>query len=353
MARRLRVTLLAACITWGTFLIASDLIGIPSKDASELELSREIPPSTLAEGFKMPELSLETLELSGVKVRRTTEALARGRALVLFFLPPPECLPCLGLLLNIAERVTAHPQVDQVEYAFVTKADTPALRTLIADLRQIFSGAPPEGFRFWLDPELKLARLFRVYRVPTIFLLHEGRPIRRLDWPWASDIDRALQELDEQLQALLQGSLAEPSPLLAKVNSPAPPFVARTVEGDEITLETITKPAILGFLSFEDCLSPKMIAGLTEASLTMGIAVYVIALDDPRVVQAAVETQGVAFPVILDPDLDIAQAFGVPGLPTTVLLDQEGVVRWVQVGYREDFTKVLQIVLQPLRRSWN
>ncbi len=68
MARRLRVTLLAACITWGAFLIASDLVGIPSKDASELELSREIPPSTLAEGFKMPELSLETLPGSSASI---------------------------------------------------------------------------------------------------------------------------------------------------------------------------------------------------------------------------------------------------------------------------------------------
>jgi len=350
MARPLRVTLLAACITWGTLLIIPDLIGISSKDASELELSREVPPSTLAEGFKVPDLTLETLELSGVKVRRTTEALARGRTLVLFFLPPPECPPCLALFLHIAERVTARPRVDRVEYAFVTKADTPALREFMADVRQIFSEAPPEGFRFWLDPELKLARLFRVYRVPTIFLLQNGRPIRRLDWPWASDPDRALQELDEQLQAFLQGSLAGPPPLLARVDSPAPPFVARTVEGEEITLGTIPKPAILGFLSFEDGLSPKMIADLTETSLTMGVAVYVIALDDPRVVQTAIEAQGVAFPVILDPDLDIAQAFGIPGLPTAVLLDQEGVVRWVQVGYREDLTKVLQIVLPSLNR---
>jgi len=325
MARPLRVTLLAACITWGTLLIIPDLIGISSKDASELELSREVPPSTLAEGFKVPDLTLETLELSGVKVRRTTEALARGRTLVLFFLPPPECPPCLALFLHIAERVTARPRVDRVEYAFVTKADTPALREFMADVRQIFSEAPPEGFRFWLDPELKLARLFRVYRVPTIFLLQNGRPIRRLDWPW-------------------------PPPLLARVDSPAPPFVARTVEGEEITLGTIPKPAILGFLSFEDGLSPKMIADLTETSLTMGVAVYVIALDDPRVVQTAIEAQGVAFPVILDPDLDIAQAFGIPGLPTAVLLDQEGVVRWVQVGYREDLTKVLQIVLPSLNR---
>ena len=54
--------------------------------------------------------------------------------------------------------------------------------------------------------------------------------------------------------------------------------------------------------------------------------------QDAATARAFVEPLGIGYPVLLDPEGAIARAYGVQALPTTWLLDREGVVRGKIVG---------------------
>jgi thiol-disulfide isomerase/thioredoxin len=50
-------------------------------------------------------------------------------------------------------------------------------------------------------------------------------------------------------------------------------------------------------------------------------------------VAAYVRRQGIAHPVMLDPDGSLARRFGVRSFPTTFVVDAKGEIRYVEVGY--------------------
>jgi peroxiredoxin len=52
-------------------------------------------------------------------------------------------------------------------------------------------------------------------------------------------------------------------------------------------------------------------------------------------VRAFVREVGVTFPILLDPEATSARAYRVRGLPTTVIVGVDGVVRHRELGYRD------------------
>ena len=52
-----------------------------------------------------------------------------------------------------------------------------------------------------------------------------------------------------------------------------------------------------------------------------------------REIAAYLEKQGVRFPVLNDTGGQVARAYGVNGFPTSFIVDREGRVRFVEVGY--------------------
>ena len=53
---------------------------------------------------------------------------------------------------------------------------------------------------------------------------------------------------------------------------------------------------------------------------------------------AIMKSKGYGFHVLLDPDAAIGARYGVRGIPTMVVVDKKGVVRWIRVGYSPDDT---------------
>jgi peroxiredoxin len=64
-------------------------------------------------------------------------------------------------------------------------------------------------------------------------------------------------------------------------------------------------------------------------------AVLSIALDDapPEQILNWMEGKGVSYAVVSDPEGHISQLFGVRGVPTSVIVDAAGEIRFVEVGY--------------------
>lgn len=70
-----------------------------------------------------------------------------------------------------------------------------------------------------------------------------------------------------------------------------------------------------------------------------------LAHDNPNVITVAMQSgndialqqymheQGVSFPVINDPDNEISTRWGVQAVPTSFIVDAEGKIRYVEIGY--------------------
>jgi cytochrome c biogenesis protein CcmG, thiol:disulfide interchange protein DsbE len=89
---------------------------------------------------------------------------------------------------------------------------------------------------------------------------------------------------------------------------------------------------------------------LADEYRAAGVEVYAIALDEERsaVEEFLVETP-VRFPVLWDEGRGkLAEGLGVTRLPTTLLLDREGVVRAVHLGFDRAAGEVLEAELRRL-----
>jgi thiol-disulfide isomerase/thioredoxin len=89
---------------------------------------------------------------------------------------------------------------------------------------------------------------------------------------------------------------------------------------------------------------------IAERYADKGVVVLGINQDTPdhrAAVDAFLEDKAITFPQILDPDDAIATRFGVSALPTTVIVDAEGIVQAWTVGYhvRADYTAQIDRVL--------
>ncbi len=63
-----------------------------------------------------------------------------------------------------------------------------------------------------------------------------------------------------------------------------------------------------------------------------GLHILGLSDEEPDLVREYVAAEKLAYPIALDPDDKIRAAYFVPGMPTTVVIDKTGIVRYVSVG---------------------
>ncbi|UZJ43484.1 TlpA family protein disulfide reductase [Marinimicrobium sp. C6131] len=57
--------------------------------------------------------------------------------------------------------------------------------------------------------------------------------------------------------------------------------------------------------------------------------------QNPEAAQKFLDDVGVTFPILYDPDSTASRAYQVSAMPTTVMVDRDGNVRYVNRGYKE------------------
>jgi peroxiredoxin len=66
--------------------------------------------------------------------------------------------------------------------------------------------------------------------------------------------------------------------------------------------------------------------------------------------QAMVSKAGVTFPVLIDEGQQVSELYALEAMPTSVVVDRDGVVRYVHLGYKPgDEAKYLEVVKQLIR----
>lgn len=119
---------------------------------------------------------------------------------------------------------------------------------------------------------------------------------------------------------------------------PAPDFTLKTLEGDALTLSEFRgKPVVINFWAtwcgpcrqefpdFQD-------AATDNADRLVVIGVNNTSTDQKENVGEFITEMGVTFPIVLDETGDVAKTYQIFGLPTTIFIDENGVVLEVFTG---------------------
>jgi cytochrome c biogenesis protein CcmG, thiol:disulfide interchange protein DsbE len=124
-----------------------------------------------------------------------------------------------------------------------------------------------------------------------------------------------------------------PAPALGH---PAPDFTLRTLTGEELTLSAQRgKPVVLNFWA---TWCPPCRAELPELAGVAGrydnqIAVIGVDQAEPAAaVKAFADRLALEYPIPLDAQASVSRMYGVRSLPTTFLIDRQGIIRQIQVG---------------------
>ncbi len=129
------------------------------------------------------------------------------------------------------------------------------------------------------------------------------------------------------------GESGKVSPL---VGSRAPDFTLPTLEGGSIHLEELRgRPVLLNFWASWCGPCRLEMPDIQARAEKWGDQLVVLGVnyDEPRAdAQSFVDEMGVTFPILLDGGKRVSRQYLVQGLPTTVILDADGIVRIRHVG---------------------
>ena len=136
---------------------------------------------------------------------------------------------------------------------------------------------------------------------------------------------------------------------LELIGQSAPDFALAAYAGDNVRLsESLGQPVIIAFwgTSCSPCAAQlQRLDRLFETYRSSGLVVLGVSVDDDmQRADRYAHSHRVHYPVLLDPDKSVSRAYQIDRLPTTVLIDRGGVIRYLHDETRaNDATYVAQI----------
>ncbi len=133
------------------------------------------------------------------------------------------------------------------------------------------------------------------------------------------------------------------------VSGKAPPFEGVTLHGEPFALHSLQgQPALIHFWATW-CPVCNLEHGMID-SLARNYPVITIAMQsgESEEVMAALQAEGVDYPVINDPHGTLARLYGVSAVPASFVLDSQGEVQFVTRGYTSGWGMRLRLWLAGL-----
>jgi peroxiredoxin len=140
------------------------------------------------------------------------------------------------------------------------------------------------------------------------------------------------------------------------VGKPAPDFKLKSLDGQDVSLASLKgKIVILDFWATWCGPCRKGLPVLMEVAKERaadGVVLWAVDLDEPKKkVADFLKKKGWNLPVLLDAKGKTSQKYGVGGIPHTVIIDPEGIVRSVEIGFggTEATKKKLNAVIDQIK----
>ncbi|MBU1747067.1 MAG: redoxin domain-containing protein, partial [Chloroflexi bacterium] len=143
-------------------------------------------------------------------------------------------------------------------------------------------------------------------------------------------------------------------PIGNTAGSTAPDFTLQTVDGQSVTLSDLRGTHVVLIDFWATWCGPcrqelPHVQDLYDTYRDRGLMVLGLDLRESATqVQGFLAVNGYTFPMLLDRDGAVAQQYGVRGIPTSVVIDSQGIIRKVQVGYSAGAESELASVIESL-----
>ncbi len=141
-----------------------------------------------------------------------------------------------------------------------------------------------------------------------------------------------------------------------EIRSKAPNFTTEDLDGRKVELKTVlpSGPVLISFwaTSCKPCIQElSAVQKFYTEYKKKGFEVLAINVDGPRSLSAVKpKVKGLKweFPVLLDTNKDIYRKYQVLGIPHTVIVDQNGDIRYTHTTYRAGDEKLIQKKIDEL-----
>jgi thiol-disulfide isomerase/thioredoxin len=136
----------------------------------------------------------------------------------------------------------------------------------------------------------------------------------------------------------------------------APAFTLKTVDGKTVSLAGLKgKVVVLDFWATW-CGPCRMTVPLVQKFHTQyakkGVVVLGVNLrENAEAVKGFVAEQKLTYRQLMDTDGRVANAYGVEGIPTLVVIDKKGNIALTHVGYTKDVDRVVAKTVDPLLKA--
>jgi len=130
----------------------------------------------------------------------------------------------------------------------------------------------------------------------------------------------------------------------ALVDAPAPDFALRSMSNANVRLsEFLGEVVLINFWATWSGASRQempVLDALHAKYQRAGLVLLGINIDEHREdAMEMAQTLKLTYPILFDSEKEVARAYQVSAMPQTVLIDREGVVRYVSEGYKPGYEK--------------
>jgi len=139
------------------------------------------------------------------------------------------------------------------------------------------------------------------------------------------------------------------------ISDEAPDFTLKSLKGDNLRLEEYRGQVVLINFWASWCgpcrQEMPLLDRLHHRYEDTGFTVLGVNVEgDPKPAQEIVDKTKVTFPVLIDRDQRVSELYDLEAMPSTIVVDRDGVIRYIHLGYKPgDESKYVEVVKKLIR----